>query len=76
MSKTIVKELRDDCFLKIKQCLNKKCKIVKEIEPGRVYDAKLIAIDPTYKNRLLFQLEDSDFDKLLIEEGIFIYIGK
>lgn len=77
MTKSISKELRDNCLLEIKKCLNKKCKIVKEVEPGKISNAKLLAVDPTNKNRLLFKLAPEDeFDMLLVEEGIYIFIGK
>ena len=75
MSKTLAKELRDNFLSVIKNdILNKKCEIIKEIEPKRRVGV-LIAID-TSKSRSIFKLIDDDYNYLIVDDNIYIFVRK
>ena len=74
MGKSISKAMREKCISDLSSCIGKECKIVKEVI-GKEY-GKFESFDPTAKNKFLFKLNDSEYEKLLVCDGIFIYFKK
>ena len=75
MSKTFMKELKEQSLARLKDCIGRKCYIIKEVEPKK-YEGILLGIHPT-SDKMIFKIIDGEkYEFLIIENGIFICVEK
>ena len=76
MAKTTLYLLKEQWAREVELCINKKCKIIHEKEQKNER-TQILAVHPTIKGRSIHRLLDSEeFDKLMIDEGFYLYIYK
>lgn len=76
MAKTTLYLLKEQWAKEMEYCIGKKCLIVHEKEQANE-QTQLLAVHPTIKGKSIHRLlENQKFEKLIIDDGFYIYVKK